>query len=296
VTIRTAELRPFTTPRPGWWLKLVADDGLAGVGECTPHPGFGAGWAVCEAALAALSLAGRPLAALDALTEGLPPELAHAVESAALDLKARRVQIPLSRLLGAAPAESVAAHTLLWRLEQADEGALALKVKLRGTLAESVAWLRAVRGRCPTLPLRLDANARFEREEAAAWLDALAPFEPEWVEQPTASVEDFAWLRARSAVPLAADESVGANLDACLALADVLVVKPMFVGGPRRAMVIAAAARAAGRGVCVTHALGTAVERAGALQLAAALADGAVHGVGHGLMRVPQTPSAASPW
>ena len=66
-----------------------------------------------------------------------------------------------------------------------------------------------------------------------------------------------------------------------LDVADVVVLKPMFLGALRRTLDLAADAQRRGTGVCLTHALGSPVERLGVQHLTATLDDDGVHGVGH---------------
>ena len=145
-------------------------------------------------------------------------------------------------------------------------------------LSGVVAAIRAALG--PDVRLRVDANGRWDPETARARVDRLAALGVEWVEQPVAALCDLGALRGRG-VPIAADEVVSrAPTDAVLEAADVVIVKPMFVGGLRAALTLARAALHAGRVACITHALESRVGRMGAWHAAAALHEPSlVHGV-----------------
>ncbi len=298
--VRTA--RGVFVRRRGWWVRLEDDAGRVGWGEAAPWPGFGAGTERVAAALRALT-AGAP--AVDVPSVDAPallawaaphaaaPEVRAALECAALDLAAQRAGVPLAALLWDAPAAAVATHALVTgprdALIAASAGARTLKIKLgTGSVDDDVALVAAVRSAVgASVSLRLDANRAWSAGDAVRALERLAVFEPELVEEPLAApdLEVLAALRHETGVPIALDETLvdeaalAAALDA--GAFDVAVVKPTFVGGLTAARALIARARAAGLGVVVTHALGSAVERAAALHLAAGVPG--VHGLGGAL-------------
>jgi len=116
--------------------------------------------------------------------------------------------------------------------------------------------LHAVRRAAPRARLRIDANAGWSREQAAALLPRLADLELELVEQPLdpGDLEGMAALR-RHGVPLFADESVrtAADVEACAAAGavDGVVVKLAKSGGLTGARRVIAAARRHGLRVMV---------------------------------------------
>lgn len=273
--------------RRGWWLNITTNDALKGVGDAAPWPGFGADAAVVLAELEALTraLPGAPvdetLATL--ASHASSAEVRNALETALLDLQAQRGGVPLSHLLAATPDRWVQSHVLVSNPQEAAAaaaaGAQAIKLKLMGPPPAAAQLARQVNAACPGLPLRLDANAGYDLAGALALIDAVADLAPEWLEQPVPNLADFAALRGRG-VALAADESVAHHpLEVVAAAVDVLVIKPMFVGGARAAVTLASRARAMGKAVCVTHALESHVGRLAALHVAAAV-GGVVHGVG----------------
>lgn len=245
---------PFATPvrgqthRCGWWLRLTAPDGRIGWGEAACWPGFGSDPAQVEAALHG---------------EGTAPEADHAVDVARLDLEGQRRGLPIARLLHPDAVDQVPTHVLVHDAAQAraaeQAGATALKVKIAPDDLERVAAIRAA----TALPLRLDANGGFGPD-----LRPLMPFEPEWIEQPTPPGAPL------PTGPIAVDESIrdAQAVDTALAQgARVIVLKPMFLGGLRATQALARRVWATGGRVCVTHALGSAIERIAARHLAAAL-------------------------
>ncbi len=280
----------------GWLLTLRGSGGNVGHGEAITWPGFGTARALAhEAARArvranlevlAEALLGCPLAeAEDRVGRlDLTPEAAHAADLALLALRAAQAGHSVAEELAPRPLAAVEAHALVSGPEEAiravDEGARALKTKLPPA---AIPAIRAAVG--PDVRLRVDANAGWDAERARRHLEELAALDVEWVEQPVPGLRELAGLRGRG-VPIAADEAVaGADLAALLECADVVVVKPMFLGGPRPALELARSVERAGGVACVTSALESPVGRLGALHVAAALGrPERIHGVGGGSM------------
>lgn len=260
--------------RRGWILTLRDGDRI-GRGDAAPWPGFGDGRSSGDA-LAALSTHPerlRGLRAADVPSLGLPPEAAHAVQQALMELRGESAGPLMTR--------SVGVHALVSSpVELA--GRRALKIKVGGDLDEDDARVAAIRAAAPHARLRLDANGAWSPEMALRAAARLSRHGLEWIEQPTRSLAGLAAVRALG-VTVAADESVGslADLEAVIAhgAADVIVVKPMFAGGPMEARAIAVRALGAGLRVIVTCALESAIGRLGALRLAATLPGDEDHGL-----------------
>lgn len=304
------------TERASVLLELRDADGVAGYGEAAPWPGFGT--ESVDAAEASLRAAERMLAGASLQSGDWPAEFEHhfagrpaaraALQGALLDLEARRAGRPLSVHLAAlagptygAPLSRVPVSALLTAhdpdalFSEAEiaraAGYRAVKIKLgSGLVASDVASLRAVRdGVGPSVRLRGDANGAWSVRDALAALEAFAPFDVEYIEQPVAAhdIDGLAELRRRAAVKVAADESV-ASEDGMLRLlaagaADVVVLKPATLGGAGRALALASRARQAGMRVVFTHAFESAVGARHVLHCAAAWGDAeGVHGLATG--------------
>jgi len=294
-------------------LELRDGEGAIGFGEAAPWPGFGSetlagSQAALERAVpllqaATLEPAEWPLDLAMMLSD--TPAARAALEGALCDLAAQRTGQPLAAYLHAAaglagesvPAE-VAVNALL--LEREPEalraeasrvhaaGFAAAKMKVAtGPLVEDLARVRAARdGLGPGVALRLDANGAWSEGQAREALSALAPFKPDYVEQPVAAgdIDTLARLRALGLTRIAADESLseadGLSRVLEATAADVVVLKPSLLGGPLTALAAARCAREAGCAVVFTHAFESAVGRCQALHCAAAWADAqAVHGL-----------------
>lgn len=143
------------------------------------------------------------------------------------------------------------------------------------SLAEDLDRVAAVRAALgPAGAVRVDANGGWSVEDAVEAIAALdrAAGGLEYVEQPTASVEDLARVRRRAGVPIAADESIRRAEDPYrvreLEAADIAVLKVQPLGGVRACLEIA---ERIGLPVVVSSALETSVGIAAGVALAAAL-------------------------
>ncbi|MUV89822.1 o-succinylbenzoate synthase [Halapricum sp. CBA1109] len=275
--------------------------GETGVGEATPLPGWTESVADCAAALDAATAAadesesdregtghGSGLLAMDA---GETPAARHGFATALLDGDARADGVPLYEWFGTAdgPVESVPVNatvgdgsveaTVTAAEDAVARGLDCLKLKVGARpLAEDRERVRAVRDAVgPGTRLRLDANASYDRETAAEAVDAFASADVAYVEQPLPAddLDGLRGLRGRG-VDIAVDESLTEYvaqevLDADAA--DVLILKPMVVGGPGNAHTIAMRARERGVEPVVTTTIDAVVARTAAVHVAAAIPD-----------------------
>jgi L-Ala-D/L-Glu epimerase len=176
-----------------------------------------------------------------------------AIDVALHDLVGKRLGIPVHRLLGLNPTRipqtsfTIGIDTPAAMAERARAAGLPiLKIKV-GTGDEDLARVRAIRG-ATSARLRLDANAGWSREQAAALIPRLAEYDIELIEQPLAADdrEGLRWLEQRIAVPIFADESVQTERDlpGLAGAIDGVVVKLMKCGGLRGSLRTMAVARA----------------------------------------------------
>jgi o-succinylbenzoate synthase len=276
-------------------LVTVDSGGRRGLGEATPLRGWTESLPHCDEALSELAYADAvgeadggdhpdPAAAL----ETLPPAARHGVALALLDADAAAAgeplyrhfgrddaveSVPVNATVGDGPAEETAADARA----AVDAGFPAVKVKVGArSLSADVDRIAAVREACPDVELRADANGAWERPAAERALDAFADHDVAYVEQPLPA-DDLGGVErlAGGAVGVALDEGLYEHgLDAALdAGVDVLVLKPMAMGGPDLAVEAAVLARGAGVDPVVTTTVDGAVARAAAVHVAAALPD-----------------------
>jgi L-Ala-D/L-Glu epimerase len=252
VRVRSAEVVPYALPfrepyvtargtlrrREMVLLRLRDDEGREGLGEAVPlalRGGASLETVVRELeALAETVLLDPDGFAEDARAAVLSAPARCAVETALWDLAARADSGPASRtgerlpfdpdsgskgnlngvvrcnatLVAGEPA-AVAAEAERW----AADGFGTFKLKLGA--GDDAGQVRAVREALgPGARIRVDANASWSVEEAAAVLAAIEPYDVELVEQPVETLEQMAELAARTPIPLAADESVASAAEA----------------------------------------------------------------------------------
>jgi len=267
ITVRTRT--PFVIARGGaseWrlvWVRVIDDDGAEGWGEAAPSRFYGE---TTETVIAALDRLAIVLDGADAWSlEAIEAEMhqvirfnasAKSAVSAALhDLAARRLGVPLYRMLGLDPARAPrSSYTIpITTDDDALHRALddagpypVLKVKLGGPRdADTIAGVRAS---APDKILRVDANAAWTPKQALQMIDVLLDYDVELVEQPVAAhdIEGLRFVRERSPLPIIADESclVATDVPRLAGAVDGINLKLAKCGGLREAMRIIATARA----------------------------------------------------
>ena len=147
------------------------------------------------------------------------------------------------------PIDELVAQARRW----VDTGYDAVKIKVgKADVAEDVDRVAAVRETIGGLPLMVDANQRWNLDQAVAAAEALAPFNLDWLEEPLRSddTRGYRSLRAAVDVPIALGENVHTihrfrDLIDAEAI-DVLQPNIVRVGGVTPFLSIAALAREAG--------------------------------------------------
>ena len=273
-------------------LEIITDSGLHGWGEASPWPVF---TGTVDANLAALHVYLRPhllganplyveqhLAMADRVIVN-SSEAKAALETALLDIVGQIAGLPICELLGGRQRESIPMSFSVANpdfdadLEDIDElysqGVRLFKLKT-GFEAHRFDLLRLEKLRekyGDSVSLRIDYNQGLRAYDATRQLRDLEAFYPAFIEQPVKRHERDALAEITRALdtPIMADESVfnpqEALIGAQMRLADIFALKIMKAGGIRRALEVAAIARAAGidiYGGCmfetgIAHAAGT---------------------------------------
>ncbi len=311
---RASNARNAWSSRRALVVELDDGEGCRGQGEAAPLEGYSPD-SFEEVETVLRRLLGSELAAVP--EEGLPPSARFALETAWLDLAARRSGCSLPELLGVpsslrvsicasvepgALERQVASVAEAWK-----RGFRCFKVKI-GAAGE---WRRELeliselrRGFGGELRLRADANGAFDAASLPAVLDALEPLGVELLEEP---VTGAAWAGVKeSRLTLGADESLQRLSPEVLEAFDrgvlrVAVLKPTTLGGPSRCLALADRLSRAGAGYVVGHAfegpLGLAACAAVALALAARRAPALAAGLDRhpGLSAWPEIPLPFEP-
>ena len=195
-----------------WDREVTIYEGVGGLAESSPLPGYFEDADACSAAAISTASAVWPAR--------------------------RRNRVAVNGLIPLGPLAPLIARALIER----DAGTRCFKIKVEDHRdVERVAAIRAALG--PEIALRVDANACWSLEEARAFIAAVQPFEIEYIEDPVGTLEDAATLREDSTIRIALDMLVRSADDARrvqqIGAADVLVVKVQPLGGLHNAFAIA---------------------------------------------------------
>ncbi|ELY76139.1 mandelate racemase/muconate lactonizing enzyme family protein [Natrinema gari] len=264
-----------------------------GYGEATPLSGWTESREDCERALERARDAirtGGPSEALEAVDRQVAAR--HALALALADLQATRESTPLYRYLGQGPmvgrvpvnatiGDGSPAETAGAVRAAVDRGfdCCKLKVGLRSVAAD-IERVRRVRETVGDgVELRADANEAWTYEEARSAIEAFGDLGVSVLEQPLpgGALEGHAALRKlRTGVSVALDEGLlehGVDAICDAGAADVVVLKPMALGGIDVARKVAAWLTELDITPLVTTTIDGVVARTGAVHLAAAIPD-----------------------
>lgn len=244
------------THRDGFLVRIERD-GVEGIGEATPLPGWTESIDECRTALErAVSVSeGEPPARSttdrETILADVPascPAARHGITLAFSDLRAQRAGQPLYRYLGgtervtsvpvnATIGDGSVEATVRAATRAVNRGYDCLKCKVGARpVTADVERLRAVRDAVgPSVELRGDANGAWSREQADRAFEELDAVNIRYVEQPLSpdDIEGHTDLRG-SGVGVALDETLAEiSVDEILSAgaADVLILKPMVLGG-----------------------------------------------------------------
>lgn len=186
------------------------------------------------------------------------PAARCAVSIALHDLMAKRTDLPLYRYWGLDPENTLetsftigidTTDVMREKTEEAVEaGYGTLKIKVGTDRDEEI--VGAVRDEAPDATIRVDANQAWSPREAVQKIEVLADYGVEFVEQPipAENPDGLQFVRERSALPIAADESCVTleDIPRIAGKADIANLKLMKCGGLCEAMRMIHTAKAHG--------------------------------------------------
>lgn len=261
-------------------------ESYTGVGEANPLPGWTESVTDCRKTLVAQTetTAEQALQAVSEL-----PAARHGVSLALADAAARERGQPLATSLadGGQVADTVPVNATIGivkpekAVETAEQalrdGYETIKIKVgAGDLSSDLNRVRAVTSTVPDrVAIRVDANGAWTPSVAQEAVESFAALGVEYVEQPVPAerLSALAALRGRG-VGIAVDETLQAHDPADVLeadAADILVIKPMVLGGIDRARETALKASERGIDTVVTTTIDAVVARTAAVHLAASL-------------------------
>lgn len=232
----------------------LEEEGVKGIGECTPYPRYGESDASVMAQIMSIVPQLEKGLTREALQQLLPAGAArNAVDCALWDLQARQQQQTLPETLGVAlpgtiataqtvvigtPEQMAASAAALW-----EAGARLLKVKLDDRLISE--RMVAIRSAVPEATLIVDANESWRAEGLAARCQLLADLGVAMLEQPLPAQDDAALENFIHPLPLCADESchTRSSLKSLHGRYDMVNIKLDKTGGLTEALALAADAR-----------------------------------------------------
>ncbi|WP_333901330.1 L-Ala-D/L-Glu epimerase [Enterobacter wuhouensis] len=235
----------------------IEEDGVKGVGECTPYPRYGESLASVMAQIMTLVPALQTGLSREAVQQRLPAGAArNAIDSALWSLEAAARQTSLPVVVGVTlPASVVTAQTVvIGEPEQMaasakalyEAGARLLKVKLDDHLITE--RMVAIRSAVPAATLIVDANESWHPEGLAARCQLLADLGVAMLEQPLPADDDAALKNFIHPLPICADESCHTreSLAGLAGSYDMVNIKLDKTGGLTEALALAEDARAQG--------------------------------------------------
>lgn len=304
--------KPFETSkgiiegRKGFLIYLKSDTGKTGVGDAAPFPEFGSeSYADTENAIKNIKLNLKvnfqdietsiiySLSNLDNL-----PALHHGFEQALLNLISKEKNLSINEILNESSKKNIKVNAVIGFLppeESAKEaerlinqGYKTIKIKAgRNNFEDDYQCIKAVREAAgEKINIRIDVNGKWTLKEAVNNMKRLEPIKLEYVEQPVKNIINFIQLRNKTAIPLAADESIRTVKDAADFIqrkaASVLVLKPMMLGGIIPVLTIKNVAEKAGIKVVITSSFESVVGRSMAVFAASTVKENVAHGLATG--------------
>jgi L-alanine-DL-glutamate epimerase-like enolase superfamily enzyme len=263
----------------------IEEDGIKGVGECTPYPRYGESLASVMAQIMTLVPDLQTGLTRESLQQRLPAGAArNAIDCALWSLEAAKRQTTLSSHLGITlPGAVVTAQTVvIGEPEQMaasakalyDSGATLLKIKLDDRLISE--RMVAIRAAVPQATLIVDANESWHSEGLAARCQLLADLDVAMLEQPLPAHEDAALANFIHPLPVCADESCHTrdSLDSLKGRYEMVNIKLDKTGGLTEALALAKAAQEQGFTLmlgcmlCTSRAIGAALPLANQVRFA----------------------------
>lgn len=285
-------------------VRIHDDEGRVGLGEITPYPdprspSLSELLAVFESERERILEHARHAICLPPALADLPPAVAAAIDTALLDLLAKRDEMPFWNFFGGAALPRIAVNATITAQTPEDvadaaeaaitAGFTTIKLKVGFTRRDDQR-LAALREAVPeeTL-LRLDANGAWFKDEACETIERWQRHSIELIEQPVPSepLADLKAVRDSSMIPVVADEGVRTlpeleqHIDqrAC----DGVAIKLAAAGGPTAAEKIIERAHKAGLVTFITSTLDGAVGLAAGIHFAGAFGfDCPAHGLATG--------------
>ncbi|MEK6567612.1 MAG: o-succinylbenzoate synthase [Candidatus Omnitrophota bacterium] len=278
--------------RQGFILYLTLDNSWQGFGEIAPLKDFEG--VEIEGLANSLRQFGKGLVQrefpddLEGLfcyldSSSLIPEARFGVETAVYNALALKLKKPLSFLWGKSPSSSVMVNGLLQEEEPLKEavkellkkGFESIKLKAGGAVKKDIARVREVLALLNNRSrIHIDVNQRWSYDDAIRFAGEIDCARLEYIEEPFWDMEKAADFFHKTGIAIALDESLFTPQGKAVKISDGVkawVLKPMLLGGPRKALVMADEARKRGLEIVVSSAFESGIGLFSLIHLAAAL-------------------------
>lgn len=245
----------IVSERKGFIIGLKSEAGKKGIGDAAPFSEFGSeSYEECEEALNKAEF--KVSIDLNDIRKSLKytlrnyeafPALHHGLEQALLNLICSEKKISLAELLSLRFKKRINVNAAIGFLNPEDavkrakeftaNGFNTIKIKTgRDKIEDDSNLVTEVRKAIGNdVKIRIDVNGKWNLASALRNLAQFENLKIEYVEQPVNSVEDFVELKKTTSIPLAADESIRNIVSAKSFISnkaiDVIVLKPMLIGG-----------------------------------------------------------------
>ena len=230
-------------------------DGVKALGEVAPLPGFSReSLDQVEVILqqnkqyleqAFLSGDGRQIINVLDQIHGFP-SLSFGLDTLWHDFQAKKVNKSLSEFLFGLKKPSIKCNATIGIqseeeiISQIDkkkrEGFETFKLKVGSDFSKEKSVLEFIRKTYPGIKLRIDANQAWDKETAVRNLNSIEGLKIEYCEQPVSAenIEALNWVKERTEIKIAADESLGNKTRATALIeqnyCDLIIIKPALMG------------------------------------------------------------------
>jgi o-succinylbenzoate synthase len=289
--------------RQGIVISARTDDGFFGIGEVSPLHPFSreslpqARRSAQDAAdyLGNTEVPGEPEALAQIIGHledelSIPPSVLFGFEMLFGDLAGKRAGLTLSKWFNGDALRAVEVNAILTGspgdiqrqlVAKTAKDFRAYKIKIdSGHIKAALSKIKAVRDRvADDVMIRLDLNKGLDFEEAVGLLSQIKEFGIEYVEEPLKDPtrQNLMALREKTGLRIALDETLAEseifydvlNSKAC----DVIVIKPMVLGGIKKSVKLSKISAEQGLKVVVTSTLESGIGVAACLHVAAMLRD-----------------------
>ena len=278
-------------------IRITADDGTVGIGECTVAPDQVATARILEVLKGQfigtspydyVPIKARILqnqyVAFGANIMRAANQMLAGLDMAVLDLQGRMTGRSVHQLFGGAHREKVGYFYFLQGDTTEDlardaargfaAGERVFYLKVGREEATDLAIVKAVRAEIGDARLRLDANEAWDPYQAVRMCRKLEDFDIDFIEQPTPcwSIDALAHVRQSVGIPIVADQAAFTLYDVyeiCRRrAADMICIGPREIGGIQPMLKAAAVAESAGIRICIHSSFTTGITTCAEHQIA----------------------------